>query len=41
MCEVYIHGFSATRKETAPLSDLVAKTLNANLFYTRLSGHGR
>ncbi len=38
---VYIHGFSATRKETAPLSDLVAQKLNANLFYTRLAGHGR
>ncbi|WP_020587216.1 alpha/beta hydrolase [Desulfobacter curvatus] len=38
---VYIHGFSATRKETAPLSDLVAQTLGANLFYTRLTGHGR
>jgi esterase/lipase len=40
-CVVYIHGFSATRKETAPLSDLVAKNLGANLFYTRLTGHGR
>ncbi|MCG8551550.1 MAG: lysophospholipase [Desulfobacterales bacterium] len=38
---VYIHGFSATRKETAPLSDIVAKSLGANLFYTRLTGHGR
>jgi len=38
---VYIHGFSATRKETAPLSDLVARALGANLFYTRLTGHGR
>nr|WP_319393525.1 alpha/beta fold hydrolase [uncultured Desulfobacter sp.] len=38
---VYIHGFSATRKETAPLSDLAAKALGANLFYTRLTGHGR
>lgn len=38
---VYIHGFPATRKETAPLSDLVAKALGANLFYTRLTGHGR
>lgn len=37
---VYIHGFSATRKETAPLSDLVAQALGANLFYTRLTGHG-
>ncbi|WP_320040528.1 alpha/beta fold hydrolase [uncultured Desulfobacter sp.] len=38
---VYIHGFSATRQETAPLSDIVAQTLEANLFYTRLTGHGR
>lgn len=37
---VYIHGFSATRLETAPLADQVAKALGANLFYTRLSGHG-
>ena len=38
---VYIHGFSATRKETEPLSNLVAENLGANLFYTRLTGHGR
>ena len=38
---VYLHGFSATRQETAPLCDNLAKTLGANLFYTRLSGHGR
>lgn len=37
---VYIHGFSATRAETAPLADEVAKALGANLFYTRLTGHG-
>jgi len=37
---VYIHGFSATRLETAPVADQVAKALGANLFYTRLSGHG-
>lgn len=37
---VYIHGFSATRLETAPLADQVAKALGANLFYTRLTGHG-
>lgn len=37
---VYIHGFSATRLETAPVADEVAKALGANLFYTRLSGHG-
>ena len=38
---VYIHGFSASRMETAPLADTVAKALRANLFYTRLAGHGR
>ncbi len=38
---VYIHGFSATRQETAPLSDTLAQRLGANLFYTRLTGHGR
>lgn len=38
---VYIHGFSATRQETAPLAEIVAKRLGANLFYTRMTGHGR
>lgn len=38
---VYLHGYSATRQETAPLSDELAAELGANLFYTRLSGHGR
>lgn len=38
---VYLHGFSASRMETAPLTDEVAKALGANVFYTRLSGHGR
>ncbi|WP_062010986.1 carboxylesterase [Aureimonas sp. AU4] len=38
---VYVHGFSASRDETRPLSDEVAKRLGANLFYTRLAGHGR
>ena len=37
---VYLHGFSASRLETAPVADHVAKQLGANLFYTRLSGHG-
>ena len=37
---VYLHGFSATRQETAPLSGIVAQALGANLFETRLSGHG-
>jgi esterase/lipase len=38
---VYVHGFSASRLETAPLADSVASQLGANVFYTRLSGHGR
>lgn len=38
---VYVHGFSATKAETRPLADDVAKALDANLFYTRLTGHGR
>ena len=38
---VYLHGFSATRQETAPLANVVANMLGANLFETRLRGHGR
>lgn len=38
---IYLHGYSATRQETAPLSNQLARQLGANLFYTRLSGHGR
>ncbi len=38
---IYLHGFSASRQETAPLSDKVATELKANLFYTRFTGHGR
>lgn len=37
---VYLHGFSATRQETAPLAQDVALELGANLFETRLHGHG-
>ena len=38
---LYLHGFSATRQETAPLAATVASALGANLFETRLTGHGR
>lgn len=38
---IYIHGFSATRQEIAPIPELVAASLGANLFETRLAGHGR
>lgn len=37
---VYLHGFSATRQETAPLANQVAAQIDANLFYTRFTGHG-
>jgi alpha-beta hydrolase superfamily lysophospholipase len=37
---VNLHGFSATRQETAPLAERVAAALGANLFETRLTGHG-
>lgn len=38
---VYVHGFSASRGEAAPLTELVARELGANVYYTRLAGHGR
>lgn len=38
---IYIHGFSATKHETRPVTDKVAEVLDANIFYTRLKGHGR
>ena len=38
---VYIHGFTATRQEIAPVCNEIAKKLKANLFYTRLRGHGQ
>ena len=38
---VYVHGFSATKGELRPLPDRIAAELGANLFYTRLTGHGR
>jgi alpha-beta hydrolase superfamily lysophospholipase len=38
---VYLHGFSASRQEVAPLCDELGARLGANVFYTRLAGHGR
>lgn len=38
---VYVHGFSASREEIRPVPDRVAAALGANLFFTRLTGHGR
>lgn len=38
---VYIHGFSASKMELSPTVELIADQLGANVFFTRLSGHGR
>ena len=37
---IYIHGFSASKNETRPVPDMAAKALGANLYLTRLTGHG-
>jgi esterase/lipase len=38
---VYLHGFSATHKELSPMTEQLAEQLQANVFYSRLTGHGR
>ena len=38
---VYVHGFSASKGEIRPVPDRLAAALGANLFYTRLTGHGQ
>jgi len=38
---IYIHGFSASSEEIRPVPDLVAEALGANLYFMRLTGHGR
>lgn len=38
---LYVHGFSGTSHEIRPVPEDVAKALGANLYYTRLAGHGR
>lgn len=38
---VFIHGFSATCGELRPLPETIAAALGANLFCTRLMGHGQ
>ena len=38
---VYIHGFSASKEEIRPVPDNVAAANGANLYFTRLTGHGR
>lgn len=38
---LYLHGFSATGEELRPLPDLVAQHAGANIYFTRLTGHGQ
>ncbi len=38
---VFIHGYSASRQELSPLTENIAQRLKANLFLTRLTGHGQ
>ncbi len=38
---VYVHGFSASRREASPWPERVAQGLGANFFGTRLTGHGQ
>jgi alpha-beta hydrolase superfamily lysophospholipase len=38
---VNIHGFGASRNESMPVTDMIAKALGANRFEARLTGHGR
>lgn len=37
---VFLHGYSASRREVSPICENLAKHLKANLFFTRLTGHG-
>ncbi|HEY7666395.1 MAG TPA: alpha/beta fold hydrolase [Xanthobacteraceae bacterium] len=37
---VYIHGFSASRKDISPVVETLAVRLRANVFLTRLTAHG-
>ena len=38
---VYLHGFSADRHEIEPVVTDLAEALGANVYFTRLTGHGR
>jgi alpha-beta hydrolase superfamily lysophospholipase len=37
---IYLHGFSASSGEIRPVPDLVARHLDANLYFGRQTGHG-
>ncbi len=38
---IYLHGFSATHREISPVPEALADKLGANVFFSRLRGHGR
>lgn len=38
---VYLHGFAASHRESAPLTERLAGELGANAYLARLAGHGR
>ena len=40
ICFLYVHGFSASRQETAPVTSEIASHFHANVFHARLAGHG-
>lgn len=37
---VYLHGYSATRQEISPVCEQLATRVGANIYFTRLTGHG-
>lgn len=39
-CLLYLHGFSASRQEIAPVTEKIATHFGANIVYARLAGHG-
>jgi esterase/lipase len=40
LCFLYVHGFSATRQETSPITQRLAASFTANTVHARLAGHG-
>ena len=38
---IYLHGFSASRRELSPVTEQLADKLGANVYFVRLRGHGR
>lgn len=37
---IYLHGFSSSRMELNPVIENLARSMEANVFFTRLTGHG-